>query len=416
MKAGRCKSSRRGATLVLVTTIGVIVGILAMSMIELGYHARTMAVRDVEKVKARCAADAGLAEAFERMHAKLVRAHQAHTTFDGAINPVTDATLPGTSATYSYQVNAAGGQYEIVSTGVCNGASKTVHAALGIESYTDGIGLAENLLAQNSATFGVLGTGGPGIKIRSNTNLSNGMWFKNNVRVDGEVWCGPGGNDPYAVIQTVDTMEETVSDGIGQSSELMVWPPVTVPDGLASAPTASTLTTNTSIGPGGFAYYGNLKVANGTTLTVTGSTTIYVEGTLDLDQSGQIVLEPGANLDLYIGGSVITGNSSLISGISSVGPTPIVRIFGLSGPAPTPTCTSINIKTKSSVSVAVYAPEADVRIHNGNSSPDEAFVGALVAKSLTIDNGADFLFDTRFATVLIDDVLAQFVIDRWWED
>jgi len=58
---------RKGATLVLVTTIGVIVGILGMVMVQLGYHARMLAIRNVQRISSRCAADAGMVKAIFQM-------------------------------------------------------------------------------------------------------------------------------------------------------------------------------------------------------------------------------------------------------------------------------------------------------------------------------------------------------------
>jgi hypothetical protein len=418
MKRQRDDARRRGATLVLVTTIGVIIAILAVSMIELGYDARVLAARDVEKVDARCAADAGLVEAFYKMQCALVANWGDWDDAEDLPAGGTGTVDLSTTAQYSYQISVINSDlvYQIDSTGTYRMASKTVHALIGVGSYWDGIGLGEDLLAMNSAQFGLYPVGAPGgMNIRSNTIGANTMRFMNNARVAGDVYCGPGG-DPLDVIETKDTITQTIAGEIGASSEKLIWPPVSVPEGLAvQSATPVTLNSSTTLPAGAqYAYYDDLKLGAGTVLTVSGATTIYVKGTLDLGQSGQIVLTPGATLNLYIGEALICGNSADIRG-TSIGDRPTVQIYGLSGPAPTPTCTSIIIKTKSNVSVGVYAPEADVRIHNGNTT-DEAFVGALIANSLQIDMGADFLFDTRFAHRDIDDILAQFVISRWWED
>ncbi len=149
---------RRGATLVLVTTIGVIIGILSLSMVELGYHARILAARDVEKVSARCAADAGLAQAFMQMQEKLIRAHQDLVLWTGPIGPGS-GTLEGTNASYSYLVNTVAGHYEIISTGACGMASKTVTGVLDLDSYAEGVGVDKTLDAKNSTYFGITGPG-----------------------------------------------------------------------------------------------------------------------------------------------------------------------------------------------------------------------------------------------------------------
>ena len=170
MNRGMNDRRQRGATLVLVTTIGVIIAILSLSMIELGYSARIMAVRDVEKVSARCAADAGLAQAFMQMQEKLIRAHQDQALWTGPIGPGS-GTLPGTNASYSYQLKTITGSYEIVSTGTCGMATKTVHAVLDLDSYAEGIGVDTTVDAKNSTYFGIVGPGTTqDMKIRSNSD------------------------------------------------------------------------------------------------------------------------------------------------------------------------------------------------------------------------------------------------------
>jgi hypothetical protein len=436
MKAGRWKPGRRGATLVLVTTIGVIVGILAMSMIELGYHARILAVRDVEKVEARCAADAGLAEAFYRMQCALASNWAEWSDAEDLPGPGS-GTLPATGAQYSYQISVinSGIKYRIDSTGTYGTGptrvSRTVHAFVGVGSYWDGLGLEQDLLAQNSAIFGTLHDVGR-LSIRSNTTLANTMQFKNNVRVTGDVYSGPG-SDPLSVIQTKDTISQTIAGDIGASTEELIWPPVEIPPNLSPSwnllqgasnvvldgSTSAKISASSSLPAGRYACYGDLIVSGGSghpsILTISGHTVIYVQGAFDLRSYGQILLAPGASLELYVGTSLDCGNSGLFEGNTTSENPASIKIFGMSGPAPVPTCTSMILKTKSSVSVGVYAPEADVRIHNGVTS-DEAFVGAMVAKSLIIDAGADFLFDTRLADLKIEDVLARFVITYWWED
>lgn len=396
----------RGATLVLVTVIGVIMAVLGMSMIELGRHARITAVRDTEKVKARSAADAGVAEAFHRMQAKLLIAHNNHDAWGGPIDAVANAALPGTNATYSYQVNAASGCYEIVSTGTCAGMIRTIHAVVDLDSYADGVGVDKTLDAKNGTYFGAVGPGLQGLKVRSNSVATDAMIFRTNVTVDGDVYCGPGGNT-NTVIEVKNNV--SINGLVDSSTYTMVWPPVTAPENLVAGPA---ITGAVSL-PQGRYEYANLDLANTNPATVlriapdpTGAgqpTVIYVADTMTMGQGAEIIVETGAYFELYIGEALISGNSAGIG--NDVGNYAAnLKIFGL------PTCNQIILKTKTDTYACVYAPSADLDLFNSGN-----YYGSIVADSFEMKNSGNFYFDTRLKIVDIDDVLARFVITRWWE-
>jgi hypothetical protein len=405
MKMGRNKRRRRGATLVLVTTIGVIVAILSLSMVELGYHARLLAVRDVEKVSARCAADAGVAQAFLQMQQKLIRAHQNQPfNWSGPIGPGS-GTLEGDNASYSYQVSEYPGYYwEVISTGTCNLATKTVHAILALGSYAEGVGVDKTFDAKNSSYFGIVGPGTiQDMNIRSNSTSLNAMIFRTNVRVDGDVLCGPGG-DPVEVVEPKQGV--TFAGQVGASSYTMVWPDISVPDNLVSGPA---ITGSVVLPYGRYAYTGltipNLaliQIAKDVVNVPPRPTVIYVQGIMRLNQGAEIRVLSGASLELYIGQQLVSGNSVGFGNENNYAAT--LKIFGL------PTCTYIDLKTSSNTFACVYAPNADVDLYNSQN-----FYGSIVADSFEMKNSGNFYFDTKLKQVTIDDLLARFVIARWWE-
>jgi Tfp pilus assembly protein PilX len=400
MKLGRNDRRRRGATLVLVTTIGVIVGILGLSMIQLGYDARILAVRDVEKVSARCAADAGLSQAYMRMQQKLIR----ESVWSGAISPGS-GTLEATNAQYSYTVGLTSGYYEIISTGSCGMATKTVHGVLKVGSYWEGIGVDTTVNAKLGTYFGAVGPGADeGIQIRSNSRATNDMIFKAYVTVAGDVYSGPG-SVPDDVI---DVKATTIIKGqTDASAELMVWPPIAAPTNLTAGPdiTAAGVTTL----PQGRYSYASLSIPKRVPDVVvqiapgTGPTVIYVAGEMRLGQGVEIQVLAGASLEIYVGTALISsegtgfGNDNTNAGS--------LKIFGL------PTCTEIDMKTKSNTFASVYAPDADITLFNSGD-----FYGAIVGDSFEMKNSGNFYFDTRLATANIDDILAKFIISRWWEE
>ena len=395
---------RRGATLVLVTTIGVIVGLLSLSMVQLGYSARITAVRDVEKVEARCAADAGLSQAFMQMQQKLIRAHADQQAWTGPIGPG-NGTLAGTNASYSYQVNTSAGHYEIVSTGTCGMATKTVHGVLDLDSYMEGIGVEHDLDAKNSTYFGIVGPGTiQDMKIRSNSTETDAMIFRTNVRVDGDVFCGPGGV-PSNVVEVKQNV--SIAGQVGASSYLMVWPPISVPNNLLNGPTLSGTMT---LPQGRYGYAGDLDIPNASIISVDPDTVnvppqptvIYVPNIMRLGQSVEVIVKAGAMLELYVGQQLVSGNSVGFGNENNYAAS--LKIFGL------PTCTYIDLKTKSNTFACVYAPEADLDLYNAQN-----FYGSVVGDTFEMKNSGNFYFDTRLQDVTIDDLLARFVISRWWE-
>ncbi len=395
---------RRGTTLVLVTTIGVIIGILSLSMIQLGYSARIQAVRDVDKVEARCAADAGLAEAFTRMQERLIRAHQNHNLWTGPISAAS-GNLASTNATYSYQVNDVTGGYEIVSLGTCGAASKTVHAVLGLCSFMEGIGVDDTVDAKNSTYFGVVGPGtAKNMKIRSNTTEADAMIFRTGVRVDGDVVCGPGGV-PSQVVEVKQNV--TITGQVATSTYTMVWPDVTVPTNLVT--TGPALAGPVILPQGRYQYGGNLTIPNGSSISIAPDlsgagrpTVIYVPEIMTLGQGAEITVLPFAKLELYIGEQLVSGNSAGFGNGNTDART--LRIYGL------PTCERIDLKTKSGTFATVYAPDADLDLYNSGN-----FYGAIVAYNFEMKNSGNFYYDTKLQDIQINDLLARFTISRWWE-
>jgi hypothetical protein len=388
--------------------IGVILGILGLSMINLGYDARLLAVRDVQKVQARCAADAGLWEAYTRMQQKLVRAHQNLTAWTGPIDP-DSGTLAGTSADYSYHVDAHMGYWEIVSTGACGTASKTVHGTLELDSYAEGIGVEETVDAKNGTYFGFVGPGSIfDMKVRSNTAEDNAMTFLAWVVVDGDVFCGPGGV-PDEVIDVKNTTR--INGQCGASTSTMVWPDVTPPAGCAVY--AGPDLDHTMDLPYGRYEWTDLTVSKqpveDTVITITPDptgmgrpTVIYVTDTLQLQQGCEIHVASGAKLEVYVGQELNAGEGTGFSNDNTLAET--LKIFGL------PTCEDIILKTKNGTYAVVYAPDADLALYNSGD-----FYGSITANSFSMKQSGNFYFDTNLKNVIIDDILARFKISRWWE-
>jgi hypothetical protein len=395
----RVRMRRKGATLVLVTTIGVIVGILGMAMVQLGYHARVLAIRNVQRISSRCAADAGMAEAIFKMQKKLID----EGTWDGSNLPSASnvAPLDGDIPRFSYTITGSVGNYLITSTGTCGlpPMPRTVYSRLQVGSYWEGIGVKETVDIKLGTSFGIVGPGVPAdMVIRSNSTEADAMKFKAFVTVPGDILCGPGGN-PEVVIDLKATT--TVLGEIYAAKEELIFPPVAPPGNMT--PMGSLTAGATTISGGRF-QYDVIDLPNNGILTITGPTVLYVTGKMTLGQSAEVIVAAGGSLELYLGTALEDKNSTGFSNLNGDDASTL-KIYGL------PTCTWIDLKAKSTLAAAVYAPEADIDLYNAGD-----FIGAITSNSFDMKNSGNFYFDTRLLDLDIDDPAAVFVVGRWWEN
>ena len=404
---GQKRSRHRGATLVFITTVGVIVSILGLAMIRLGHHARTLAARNVQSVTARCAADAGMADAIFRMQKKIVgELNWDDSTIPTASNlPLVENEPLVANAQYSYTISgAANTGYQIDATGLCGPATRTTHAGLLVGSYWEGIGVRETVDIKLDSFFGVVGPGLPSdMVIRTNSTEANSIILKAFVTIPGDIVVGPGG-DPAVVI---DPKDSTIILGeCYAATETLVFPDVVPPPPPYTFNMGNFSGTLPPLNQSdAYYYFDSFDIPKDGVIQVNGkNVTIYVSGKMILNQSAEVIVNGGGSLTLYLGTSLEDKNSTGFSNLNS-DDAHALRIYGL------PTCTSIDLKAKSTLAAAVYAPDADISLYNSGD-----FIGAITGNSFDMKNSGDFYFDTRLMYLDIDDPAAVFVVSRWWEN
>ena len=82
-----------------------------------------------------------------------------------------------------------------------------------------------------------------------------------------------------------------------------------------------------------------------------------------------------------------------------------LKLYGLD------TCQSIDFRTNSVFYGAVYAPNADIRLHNSV----EVF-GSVIGNSFTQDVNANFHYDASLRQASVSDEVVHFVVDWWSEE
>jgi hypothetical protein len=385
---------RRGSVLVLVAAIAGIVIVLGVGLLQIGYQSRLRAVHTASALAARCAADAGIAHARLQMNNRLA----AEQPWDnGTLPSATDVALAGSDAQFSYTVTGAAPSFLITATGFAGRVQRQAYARLGVGSAWDGIGVKETVDLKHGCIFAAIPPENiHDLTIRTNSINPAAILLKSGVTVPGDVVCGPGG-DPDVVISGKSS--SVIQGQTYAADELMQFPPVMEP----AWPTKNMGNLNKSETIKESGVYSSITIPNGGTVDVEGPITLYVKGNLTLNNGSSLVVPAGSSLTLYLKGNLEDKNSAGIGNGTNLASS--LKIYGL------PTCTDITIKAKASLCCALYAPNADVVLHNSGD-----FCGAIVGESFEMKNSGKFIFDTRLAASGIDDPQTVFDLVRWWED
>ena len=391
-----------GSAIALVLIALVVLLLMGTGLLSLGLHGRILAIRTVSQIAARCAADSGLTKAVFEMNKKL----EVKPWNDSTLPLVTDEVLPN-DATFSYIVTGdSSSGYVVQSVGKSGQAERNVNGTLrlrGIFEYA--IFVKDSIELKNGTEVDWYNYDADDESMQLGTNSITGgsVAMKTGVTINGDVVVGVGG-DPDVVInsKTLATITGDTS-ALTEENELS---PVTVPQYLQSMPSLGTITDTVTITSS--AKYDGINIGNSKIITIDGAVELYILGDVILDNSAQIQIvdantNPDASLTLYLGGNLITKNGGTINNMT-LDPTKL-KIYGLDG------CQSIDFKTAADFYGAIYAPNADVRLHNSVE-----FFGAVVCNSFIQDVFADFHYDFSLRDVNINDVGVQFVVKRWREE
>ena len=397
---------RGGFAIATVLCAVVVLLIIGAGMLSVGMHQRMMGVRTSSEIAARSTADAGMTKALFEMNQQL-----ALKTFNDTSLPyATDERLPNSDSTYSYDVSKitlvdGNDVYTIQSTGNSSRFQKTVNCSLemkGIFEYA--IYVAEDLTLRSGTTISAYNQGAddPPLQIGTNSTGTGAVTCKSGVTIDGDIIIGPGG-DPDVVIN--DTTEATITGETYPSLIKNKTPNINVPQALLDMFSSGSINGSTTISSS--AVYDSIDVASdpnkGSIINVDGKNVeIYVTGDMRLGNSDEVEIQPDASLIVFLGGNLIIDNSGAINNLTK--DPKKLKIYGLD------TCTSIDFKNSGDFYGAIYAPQADIRLHNGVT-----VYGAMTGKSFTQDVNANFFYDMLLREIDISEIGVHMVIKRWSE-
>lgn len=347
-------------------------------------------------ITAQCAADAGLTKALFEMNGKL-----KIEPWDDSILPLgTNISLPNCDAVFSYTVTGnLGSGYTIQSTGNSDQAQRTVSCTLQLQGpFEAAIFTKQYLYIKNGGIVDWYNFDADdgNLQIGTNSAEPDSIVLHNGAIINGDIAVGMGG-DPDVVITDHGA---TVNGSTFALTQIYELPPVTVPESLESLPSLGTINDNTTISSS--ARYNSIDLGNSETVTISGDITLYITGDITLGNSAELQIEEGASLTLYLGGDFEGKNSSLVN--NETQDPQKLKIYGLDS------CERMQFKNGSDLYGAIYAPNADVIMHN---SAD--MYGAVTAKSFEQKNSAIFNYDASLRDVSTNDELVRFTIRNWHE-
>ena len=214
------------------------------------------------------------------------------------------------------------------------------------------------------SAFGLINAGNAEIKGKLYTSPTNAGYYSlgPNGSVGDLSWMGPG-------IQP------------GWYDEYFRWalPDVAAPYSSGLPPSNEGTTNYWFLGNAEYFFNGNISGKSTNTISVIGHATIYVTGNFSFP--GTIVIQPGANLKLYVGGAQTT-----FGRIANSGTAFSFQYYGL------PANTNVLWSGDNEFVGTIYAPQAAVRFSGGGLNPFH-FSGACVATSVLINGSVNVHFD-----------------------
>lgn len=394
--------TKKGSALGLMLLVVLILLVMGTGLLSLGLHSRTMASRTAMEITARCAADAGLTEAFVEMNNKL----DIKPWSDSNLPLAANKTLPNCDATYSYRVTGDySSGYAIEATGYSGGLSKTVACRLdsrGPFEYALFGSKYISLKSGTSITGYNFSSPGEKLKIGVNNTEPGAIYARLGVLIDGDVFVGPGG-DPNIVIDT--RKECTITGDCYALNEAHELPPITAPDHLLALTSIGAIETTLTLTSDTKCDYVSLD--SGEVLTIDGPVSLYIMGALRLDTYSQIQIvdantNPDAYLNIYLGDYFTMQNGGAINNATK--DTKKLKIYGL------PTALQFSFLTDSVIYGAVYAPSANVTMFN-----KVEIYGSIMVDRMAQQVSANVHYDARLLRSNPADEMVRFVINKWYE-
>ena len=392
----------KGSILALIVILILLLSLSSMALIALAQEARIRTVKNVSGISARFAADAGIERVLYLMNKEL----EAETWTLNDVPTYTAESLTACNADYTvtFEGDLASG-YQITSVGKSGLAAKTIRVTIELSSpFADNYAILTkgNLIMKNSASVKGYNSADPSEKnvpvaIGTLSTDSGSIDMKKDATVDGDVYVGAGG-DPFKVVNKKN--DKSISGEIFVMPIALDLPVVTPPDFTASMSSISgknvTLTTSDS------GEYTEINISSNGKLSIDGDVVLYITGDVTLNKQAELEVKDGSTLTVYFDGDLEAKNSSEFNNASEIPAS--LQLYG------TGTDQIIDLKNSSDFYGIVYAPEAEVIVHN---SVD--IYGSFIVDNFEMKNSGKVYYDKALKEVTLDDEAIYFTITRWEE-
>lgn len=395
------RKQRKGAVLALMVMIILLLSMTSLALIKVGQEARLRTVRNASEIAARFAADAGIEQVIYQMNKQLA----AGTWTLDNIPVYTAQRMSGCAADYTvtYSGSLAGG-YQITSAGRCGGQIRTVRATIGLTSpFAENYAVLTqgNMAFKNKSIVRGYNSADPldtevEVRIGTLSTDSGAVDIYNGSSIDADIYVGPNG-DPRRVVNQ--------HGGAKVAGEYFVMPvkmnlPVIEPPDYVASRGSLLVNHDLELHASDSGKYTSINVKNGKTLIIGGDLTLYVTGNIDLGNGAKIEVEDKGSLKLYFNGSLDARNSAGISNRSQI-PSK-VKLYG------TGTNQKIDLKNDGALYGVVYAPQAQMTVHN-----ETDVYGSIIVDDFELKNGGNIYYDEALKNVSLNDEGIRFAVTRW---
>ena len=390
---------RRGVAMALAVCAILILFTAGAALLHLSLEGKMRAIRTVRSIEARCAADAGLAEAIWAMNEQVEIVPWDDSTLPSAVAKA----QPNASGTYSYTITGdESSGYTVESVGDSGVAAKTVFCILGVESILFEYPLFSygDLDIKNNAEIdgydsrlGAYGGANQGSTTIGTSGTDNGsIDIGNNAEITGDVIVGTGGNPA----QVISGDEDGITGDTYAASEEKELPSITAPVlNYQGGQPSGTISQDGK--------YDQIDITNGEVLSIVGDVVLHITGDVELNNNASIEITPGSSLVLYLDGNFESSNNGTINNLT-MNP-PQCKIYGTGTEA-----VDYEWDNNSVFYGAVYAPMADIVVKNSTD-----IYGALVGASVTLYQQSTLHCDEAVKEASLDDPGIKFVQARWRE-